>query len=168
MPIAGFLEALGASPPHRVPGTAIFLTSTPDATPHALLHSLKHYQALHMCNVFLTVEYEDIPAVDTERRVSCEPFGSDAWRVIARFGFMERPDIIGALERCAPHGLQLEPTEASYFLSREKIVSMPHAGRLRTWRDRVFAAMARNATSAPDFFNIPANRVVELGTRIEI
>jgi len=168
VPIAGFLESLGASSPQRVPGTAIFLTSTPDATPHALLHSLKHFKALHECNVFLTVEYEDIPAVDTERRVSCEPFGNDAWRVIARYGFMERPDIVDALERCAPHGLQLEPMEASYFLSREKIVSMSHAGRLRTWRDRVFAAMARNAAGAPDFFNIPANRVVELGTRIEI
>ena len=168
VPIAGFLEALGSSPPQRVPGTAIFLTSTPDATPHALLHSLKHYKALHERNVFLTVEYEDVPAVDPARRVTCESFGNDAWRVLARFGFMERPDIVGALERCAPHGLQLEPMDASYFLSRETIVSLPHAGRLRNWRDRVFSAMARNAASAADFFNIPANRVVELGTRIEI
>ena len=81
---------------------------------------------------------------------------------------MERPDIVAALERCAPHGLQLEPMEASYFLSRETIVSLPHAGRLRNWRDRLFSAMAKNAASAPDFFNIPANRVVELGSRIEI
>jgi KUP system potassium uptake protein len=168
VPIAGFLESLASSPPQRVPGTAIFLTSTPDATPHALLHSLKHYKALHERNVFLTVEYEDVPAVDPERRVTCELFGNDAWRVLARFGFMERPDIVAALELCAPRGLQLEPMEASYFLSRETIVSMPHAGRLRTWRHRVFSAMARNAASAPDFFNIPANRVVELGTRIEI
>jgi KUP system potassium uptake protein len=168
VPIAGFLESLGSSPPQRVPGTAIFLTSTPDATPHALLHSLKHYKTLHENNVFLTVEYEDTPTVDLGRRVTCEPIGNDAWRVIARFGFMESPDIASALELCAPHGLKLEPMEVSYFLSREKIVSPPHRGRVRRWRDGVFAAMARNAAGAPDFFSIPANRVVELGTRIEL
>jgi len=168
VPIARFLESLGSAPPQRVPGTAIFLTSTPDATPHALLHSLKHYKTLHENNVFLTVEYEDTPTVDPERRVTCEPIGNHAWRVFARFGFMERPDIVAALELCYPHGLQLEPMEASYFLSREKIVSQASSGRVRRWRDGVFAAMARNAGSAPDFFNIPANRVVELGTRIEI
>ena len=168
VPIAGFLESLRSFPPQRVPGTAIFLTSTPDATPHALLHSLKHFKALHERNVSLTVVYEDVPTVEPERRVSCEAFGGDGWRVLARFGFMERPDIVAALERCAPHGLQLEPMEASYFLSRETIVSLPHAGRLRNWRDRLFSAMAKNAASAPDFFNIPANRVVELGSRIEI
>jgi KUP system potassium uptake protein len=168
VPIAGFLESLGTSPPQRVPGTAIFLTSTPDATPHALLHSLKHYKALHARNVFLTVDYEDVPTVEPPRRVSCEALGSDAWRVIARFGFAERPDIVAALELCAPHGLQMEPMEATYFLSREKIVSLPRGGRMRKWRDGVFSAMARNAASASDFFNIPANRVVELGTRIEM
>jgi KUP system potassium uptake protein len=168
VPLTGFLESLGAHPPQRVPGTAIFLTSTPDATPHALLHSLKHYKALHERNVFLTVDYEDIPTVDPTRRVSCQPLGSDAWRVYARFGFMEQPDIVAALELCAAHGLQLEPLEASFFLSREKIVSLPEAGRLRKWRDRVFSTMARNASSAADFFSIPANRVVELGTRIEM
>ncbi len=94
--------------------------------------------------------------------------GDDAWRVHARFGFMERPDIVSALELCAPHGLQLEPMEASYFLSREKIVSLSHGGRIRNWRDRLFSAMARNAASASDYFNIPANRVVELGTRIQM
>jgi KUP system potassium uptake protein len=168
VPIVGFLESLGASPPQRVPGTAIFLTSTPDATPHALLHSLKHYKTLHERNVFLTVVHEDVPSVEPARRVSCEALGADAWRVLARFGFVERPDIVAALERCAPHGLQVEPMEASYFLSREKIVSLPRGGRLRRWRDRAFSAMARNAASASDFFNIPANRVVELGTRIEM
>ena len=100
--------------------------------------------------------------------MTCEPLGDDAWRVIARFGFMESPDIVAALELCAPHGLQLEPMEVSYFLSREKIVSPPHRGRIRRWRDGVFSAMARNAASATDFFSIPANRVVELGTRIEL
>jgi KUP system potassium uptake protein len=168
VPIAGFLESLHLSPPNRVSGTAVFLTSTPDATPHALLHSLKHYKTLHESNVFLTVEYEDAPTVDPERRVTCEPLGDGAWRVLARFGFMESPDIVAALELCAPHGLQLEPMEVSYFLSREKIVSPPHRGRVRKWRDGVFSAMARNAASAPDFFSIPANRVVELGTRIEL
>jgi KUP system potassium uptake protein len=168
VPIAGFLASLAASPPARVAGTAVFLTSTPDATPHALLHSLKHYRAVHERNVFLTVDYEEVPAVDPARWVSCEPLGQDAWRVHARFGFMERPDIVAALELCAPYGLQLEPLEVSYFLSREKIVSLPQGSRVRRWRDRVFSTMARNAASASDFFNIPANRVVELGSRIEM
>ena len=166
VPIAGFLAALAPSPPQRVPGTAVFLTSTPDITPHALLHSLKHYRALHERNLFMTVEFEEVPAVDEARRVSCEPLGGGAWRVLARYGFMERPDIPAVLERCGAQGLDIEPTEVSYFLSREKIVSPADARRLRQWRDRAFSAMARNATSVTDYFNLPPNRVVELGTRI--
>jgi len=166
VPIAGFLAALTPSPPQRVPGTAVFLTSTPDVTPHALLHSLKHCRALHERNVFLTVEFDEAPAVDAARRVSCEPLLGGAWRVMVRYGFIERPDIPEALERCGAHGLAIEPMDVSYFLSREKIVSPADAGRLRQWRDRAFSAMARNATSVTDYFNLPPNRVVELGTRI--
>jgi KUP system potassium uptake protein len=89
-----------------------------------------------------------------------------AWRVMVRYGFIERPDIPEALERCGAHGLEIDPMDVSYFLSREKIVSPADAGRLRRWRDRAFSAMARNATSITDYFNLPPNRVVELGTRI--
>ena len=169
VPLVPFLKALFRSPPQRVPGTAIFLTSTPDATPHALLHSLKHYKALHERNVFLTVEFRDVPWVSFEDRVRCEQLDHDCWRVAVRYGFMDRPDVGAALELCGPAGLQLEPQEVSYFLSREKIVPSAAAkNKLARWRDRIFAAMARNAGSITDYFNIPTNRVVELGTRVEI
>ena len=167
-PLAGFLKVLFLDPPQRVPGTAVFLTSSPDATPNALLHSLKHYKVLHEQNVFLNVEFRDVPWVPPEERVVSERLAGDCWRIVARYGFMERPDVALALEVCAPQGLQVDPMQVSYFLSREKIVPGVTEKGLARWRDGIFAAMARNAGSITDFFNIPANRVVELGARIEI
>ena len=169
VPLREFLDSLLRAPPQRVPGTAVFLTSTPDSTPHALLHSLKHYKVLHERNVFLTVQFLDVPWVSFEDRVTCELLGHNCWRVSARYGFMNRPDVSAALDLCGPYGLQLDPLDVSYFLSREKV--NPGASDKRGvafWRNRLFAAMARNAGSVTDFFNIPVNRVVELGTRIEI
>jgi KUP system potassium uptake protein len=151
-----------------VPGTALFLTSTPDATPHALLHSLKHYGVLHERNVFLTVEFRDVPWVRLEDRVTCEQLGHDCWRVSVRFGFMNRPDVGLSLELCGPQGLQLDPQAVSYFLSREQIVPMARREGNARWRDSLFSFLARNTGSVTDFFNIPTNRVVELGTRVEI
>ncbi|MGE5090308.1 MAG: potassium transporter Kup [Candidatus Levyibacteriota bacterium] len=167
-PLAAFLKVLFVEPPQRVPGTAVFLTSSPDATPNALLHSLKHYKVLHEQNVFLNVEFDDVPWVRPEDRVASERLAGDCWRIVARYGFMEQPDVALALEVCAPQGLQVDPMQVSYFLSREKIVPGVAEKGLARWRDGVFAAMARNAGSITDFFNIPANRVVELGARIEI
>jgi KUP system potassium uptake protein len=167
-PLATFLQSLFRDTPQRVSGTAVFLTSTPDATPHALLHSLKHYKVLHEQNVFLTVEFLDLPSVSGDERVACEALGRDCWRVRVRYGFMESPDVGLALALCGPAGLQVEPMQVSYFLSREKIVPGNAAGGMARWRERLFAAMARNAGSITDFFNIPTNRVVELGTRVEI
>ena len=167
-PLVGFLKSLLQHPPQRVPGTAVFLTSSPDATPNALLHSLKHYKVLHEQNVFLTVEFLDVPWVPSARRVVSECLADDCWRVTARYGFMERPDVALALELCAPGGLQLDPMQVSYFLSREKIVPGTSERGIVRWRDRIFAAMARNAGSITDFFNVPTNQVVELGTRVEI
>jgi KUP system potassium uptake protein len=169
VPLVPFLHSLFLEPPQRVPGTAVFLTATPDATPHALLHSLKHYRVLHERNVFLTVEFRDVPWVQFEDRVQCEALGHDCWRVVVRYGFMNRPDVGDALELCGPAGLQIDPLEVSYFLSREKIVPSAVAKKgLTRWRDILFAAMARNAGTVTDFFNIPPNRVVELGTRVQI
>jgi KUP system potassium uptake protein len=168
VPLEGFLESLAKSTPQRVPGVAVFLTSTPDATPHALLHSLKHYKVLHEQNVFLTVEFRDVPWVDSGERIVCEPLVGNCWRVRAHFGFLERPDVALALELCGPHGLQVQPMEVSYFTSREKIVPVKGGRGMALWRDRVFSAMARNAGTITDFFNIPNNRVVELGSRVEI
>jgi KUP system potassium uptake protein len=168
VPLREFLDLLSRSPPQRVEGTAVFLTSTPDATPNALPHSLKHYGVLHARNVFLTVQFEDVPAIGDGQRVSCEPLGADAWRVGARYGFMEQPDVATALELCGPSGLDVDPAQVSYFLSREKIVPRDDRSGIAGWRHRLFAGMARNAGSITDFFNVPTNRVVELGTRVEL
>jgi len=167
-PLDAFVASLLLHPPHRVPGTAVFLTSSQDATPNALLHSLKHYKVLHERNVFMTVEFRDVPWMCADDRVACERLRDDCWRVAARYGFMESPDAALALELCAPSGLQLDPMQVTYFVSREKIVPGPTQGGMARWRDHLFAAMARNAGNITDFFNIPTNRVVELGTRVEI
>jgi KUP system potassium uptake protein len=168
LPLQPFLDSLLAEPPQVVPGTAVFCTSTPDVTPHALLHSLKHYRVLHERNVFLTVEFQDRPWVDPADQVDCEAMGHDCWRVIVHCGFMDLPNVDAALARCTGQGLVIEPMETSYFLSREKIVPGAEDSSVARWRDRIFAAMARNASSTSDFFDLPMNRVVELGTRIEI
>ncbi len=169
VPLAPFLKSLFADPPQRVTGTAVFLTATPDATPHALLHSLKHYRALHERVVFLTVEFRDVPWVPFEERVLCERLGNNCWRVRVRYGFMNPPDVMRALEVCGALGLEFEPMATSFFLSREKIVPGARgAGSMARWREHLFAAMARNAGNVTDYFNIPSNCVVELGTRVEI
>ena len=168
LPLEPFLASLFGSPPQRVPGTAVFLTSTPEATPHALLHSLKHYKVLHARNVFLTVHFEETPWVAPDEQVTCTPLANDCWRVGVRLGFIDSPDVPHAIELCGPAGLQVDPMEVSYFLSREKVVAAEGGEGMALWRDRLFATIARNAGSITDFFNIPTNRVVELGTRVEI
>jgi KUP system potassium uptake protein len=168
VPIEPFIKSLFLAPPQRIPGTAVFLTAQADAAPNALLHSLKHYKVLHERVVFLTVEFRDVPWVTFEDRVRCERLGHECWRVRVRYGFMNRPDVMAALELCGALGLQFDTMQTSFFLSREKIVPGAERGGMALWRDRLFAAMARNAGSVSDYFNIPANRVVELGTRVEI
>jgi len=123
---------------------------------------------MHEQNVFLTVEFGDEPWVAPGEGLACEDLGNRCWRVIVRYGFMDRPDVPFALELCAPFGLRADPMEISYFLSREKVVPAAGGPGMALWRDRLFAAMSRNAGSITDFFEIPTNRVVELGTRIEI
>src|SRR6185503_5015038 len=162
VPLEPFVKSLFANPLQRVPGTAVFLTATPEVTPHALLHSLKHYRVLHERVVFLTVEFRDVPWVPFEERVVCERLARDCWRVSVRYGFMNRPEVVQALEQCGGFGLEVDAMETSYFLSREKIVPVA------SWRDRLFSAMARNAGNITDYFNIPTDRVIELGTRVEI
>ena len=168
IPLRAFLDSLFRSPPYRVPGTAVFLNSALDGVPHALLHSLEHYNVLHECNVFLTVQFLEVPWVKFENRVHCEKLGHDCWLVSVRYGFMNRPDVGAALELCGPTGLQLDPQQVSYFLSREKIVPSGTTNGMGRVGQLLFAAMARNAGSITDFFNIPTNRVVELGTRIQL
>ena len=169
VPLAPFLQSLFRESPLRVSGTAVFLTANPDTTPHALLHSLKHYKAIHERIVFLTVEFRDVPSVPLVERVKCDRLGNDCWRVVVRYGFMDRPDVPQALELCGGFGLEFDAMDTSFFLSREKIVpGGPEAEGMARWRDQLFAAMARNAGTAADYFVLPTNRVIELGSRVEI
>ena len=170
VPLEPFLKSLFADPPPRVPGTAVFLTATPDVTPHALLHNLNHNKVLHERMVFLTVETRDVPWVQFDERVVCERLGHGCWRVRVRYGFMNRPDVTRALDLCGSLGLEFDLMQTSFFLSREKLVPAAEGGisSMARWREHMFAAMARNAGNITDYFNIPSNRVVELGTRVEL
>ena len=169
VPLKGFLESLFREPPHRVPGTAIFLTATPESTPHALLHNLSHNKVLHERVVFLTVEMTDRPWVAFEKRVSLVKLGHGCWRMAVRYGFMNEPDIMRALEVADGLGLEIDLMTTSFFLSREAVVPIRIKGDgMAFWRERLFATMARNAGNAADYFKLPANRVIELGTKVEI
>lgn len=167
VPLEAFLESLMRAPPHRVPGTAVFLTATPAATPNALLHNLKHNAVLHENVVFLTVEVLDVPWVPIEERVSVEPLGHNCWRAGVQFGFKDQMNVPNTLRTSRARGFDLDPMQTSYFLSRETVVATPGEG-MAQWREQIFAALARNAGSTADYFHLPANRVIELGTRIEI
>ena len=169
VPLEPFLETLFREPPVRVPGTAVFLTATPDATPSALLHNLNHNKVLHERVVFLTVEILDEPWVPFQQRVQFRRLGHGCFRATLRFGFMNRPDVMQALEIAGDLGLEFDPMQTSFFLSRETVVPVTGLpGGMALWRERLFAAMARNAGNAADYFNLPANRVIELGTKVEI
>ena len=164
-----FLPGLMLAPPVRVPGTAVFLTASPDVVPHALLHNLKHNKVLHERNVFLTVETLTVPYAPQEKRLKIEPIaGDDFHRVIIRYGFMETPDVPLALMRsCDQCDLTFNPMDTTYFVSRESIVAARRRG-MPVWRDKLFAFMHRNAAPATGFFRIPGNRLVELGAQVEI
>jgi KUP system potassium uptake protein len=168
VPLDALVKSLLADPPQRVRGTGVFLTASPEMAPHALLHALKHFQALHDQVVFMTVEFREVPWVGEDERVACEPLAANCWRVRARYGFMERPDVQDALDRCALLGLDTDPMQTSYFVSRQNVVPVARAGGMAIWRERLFASMARNAGNVSAFLNIPDNRVVELGTRVQI
>ena len=169
IPLKPFLEGLTAHAPYSVQGTAIFLTSAPDSVPHALLHNLKHNKVLHERTVFLTVVTHDVPFVPPEDRVQFERVIEGFYKVEAWYGFKEQPDIdeiLGACKAC--YDFSFDVMDTSFFLSRDTVVPRSDHPGMAMWRDHVFAWMSRNATRATDFFNIPANRVVELGTHIEI
>jgi KUP system potassium uptake protein len=169
IPLKPFLEGLNAHPPTRVGGTAIFMTSNTDTVPHALLHNLKHNKVLHEQTVFLTVVSHDVPVVPPEDRVQLERLVDGFYQLQAWYGFKEQPDIDEILNACrVRYGLGFDVMETSFFLSRETVIPTSEVPGMALWRDHLFAWMTRNATRATDFFNIPANRVVELGTHIEI
>ena len=151
----------------RVHGTAIFLTSMGEGAPSSLLHNLKHNQVLHERNVLLTVVVEDKPYVTKGNRILIKDLGKNFYLVKVFYGFMETPDIPASLELCATRGLSFDLMTSSFFISRVTIISTPKPGMVR-WRERLFLTLYRSSMHAADFLKIPANRVIEMGTRIEI
>src|ERR1700728_254687 len=166
-PLDDLIRMLERKPPQRVPGTAVFLTSEPKSAPTALLHSLKHYRVLHEQNIILSVETTHTPRVEPGKRVRIEQVGSTFMRVVLRFGYMETPNIPKALGMARKLGLQFDIMTTSFFLSRRALRRAPHSGMPR-WQDRVFIARARSANDATDYFQIPSDRVVEVGTQVNI
>jgi KUP system potassium uptake protein len=135
--------------------------------PHALLHNLNHNKVLHERNVLLTVLTEEVPRVPDQERVEITRLSEDFYRVVVKYGFKDEPDVPAALELARQQGLEFKMMETSFFLSRQTLV--PKLGKdMALWREKIFALMSRNSSSATGFFNIPANRVVELGTRVEL
>ena len=169
VPLKPFLDSLFVDPPQRVPGTAVFLTATPESTPNALLHNLSHNKVLHERVVFLTAEVSEDPWVSFDKRVQVVKLGHGCWRLTLRFGFMNEPDIVQTLEIASTLGLEFDMMSTSFFLSRETVVPVSgKEGGMALWREKLFAMMARNAGNAADYFKLPANRVIELGTKVEI
>ncbi|MBS0327707.1 MAG: potassium transporter Kup [Proteobacteria bacterium] len=167
MPLDLFIQSIEASPPTRVPGTAVFLTSTLDRVPHALLHNLKHNKVLHERIVFLTIITRDIPYVPEAERGEVTDLGSGFFRLVANYGFKGDPDVPELLESCGRRGFVFDMMETSFFVSRETLIATVTPG-MALWRERLFVSMSKNATKASEFFNIPTNRVVELGTQVEL
>ncbi len=167
LPLDLFIQSIEVAPPVRVPGTAVFLNSRANTVPHALLHNLKHNKVLHERVVFLTVVTRDIPQVPDDERVEVKPVGGDFYQLLAYYGFKEDPDIPTLLQETERFGLTFDMMETSFFVSRETLIPSVAPG-MALWRDRLFAWMSRNAVKASDFFRVPTNRVVELGTQVEL
>ena len=167
MALDQFMRSIERQPPQRVPGTAVYLTARPEGAPSALLHNLKHNDVLHTRNVLTTVRTAEIPYVEDKDRIKIEDLGRGFYRLFVHYGFMEQPDIPKALAACAGKGLAFDLDKTSFFLSRE-IVVPAMAPPMALWRERYFIWMLRNAQSATEYFRIPPERVVELGTLVEI
>ena len=150
-----------------IPGTAVFMTANPDAVPHALLHSIKHYKSLHERVVLLTITTLDVPHVPVGQRVTVESVNAQFHKVRGFFGFMDAPDVPELLEWCAEQGLRLDPMDTSFFLGRESLIPTMGAA-MALWREKLFVAMHRNAGSMANYLKLPPNRVVELGSQVAL
>jgi KUP system potassium uptake protein len=166
MPAQVFIKSAAKSAT-RVPGTAVFMTTSPDGIPHALLHNLKHNKVLHERIVLLTVRIEDVPYVDPENRTKLGDLGSGFYRLIIRYGFMQEVDVPAALTSLENCGPMFKMMDTSFFLARQTLLASSRPG-MAVWREKLFAWMLRNAESAMEFFKLPTNRVVELGSQVEI
>jgi KUP system potassium uptake protein len=167
LPLDLFLKDIRQRQPARVPGTAVFMTSDPAGVPVVLLHHLKHNKVLHETVVIMSIEGEEIPQVPREERLTLKTLGDGFHRVVGRYGFMETPDVPALLASLQRDGLRASPAETSFYLGRETLLPDGNS-RMARWRKLLFIVMARNAQSATAFFNLPPNRVLELGARIQL
>ncbi|RTG50841.1 low affinity potassium transporter Kup [Serratia marcescens] len=165
--LSALIESLEKAPPKRVPGTAVFMERTPHAVPLVLLHNLKHNKVLHERVVLLTLRTEDAPYVHNVRRVTIEQLSPTFWRVVASYGWRETPNVEEVFHRCGLEGLPCRMSETSFFMSHESLILTKRPWYLYL-RGKLFVALSRNALRAPDQFEIPPNRVIELGTQVEI
>jgi KUP system potassium uptake protein len=162
-----FIATVARLRPQRVPGTAVFMTAQPTGTPPALVHNLQYNKVLHDRVVVLTVSTAQQPHVADAARISVEPLGHALFNVRVRYGFMEDPDVPGALQQAHRLGLPLDPDDLTYFLGRETILVTRQRG-MAAWRERLFVVMSRNAVRATAFFRLPPESVVELGVQVEM
>ena len=167
MELTSFLDAVFLAPPTRVSGTAVFLTSGMGHVPNAFLHNLKHNKVLHEQNLFVNVQNHEVPWIAESERLQISPLEHNCWQVVIHYGFKDDPDVPSALENLKGMGCEINPMSTSYFLSRDSIVPTVGGG-MAQWREKMFAQMHLNASSAADFLNLPSNSVVELGSKIEI
>ncbi|HWI75795.1 MAG TPA: potassium transporter Kup [Sphingomicrobium sp.] len=166
LPMQIFIKSAAPSAA-RVPGTAVFMTSSPDGVPHALLHNLKHNKVLHERVFLLTVRIEDVPFIRSTERCTVKDYGSGFYRIVLRYGFMEEIDVPAALAKVKGAGPTCKMMDTSFFLARQTLIASARPG-MAIWREKLFAWMLRNAESAMEFFKLPTNRVVELGSQLEI
>jgi KUP system potassium uptake protein len=167
LPLEVFVHDLQQHPTTRVPGTAVFLNSSPSGTPIALLHNLKLNRIVHEENFVLTVLTEEVPYVDAEHRIELQPLGAGFSRLIVRYGFMEDPDVPAALAVAATRGVDVDPASVTYILSNNTLLPSGGSG-VSLWRKRIFAFLSRNALRPTQFFRLPLNRVIELGMQIKL
>ena len=167
VPVTGFIENMAKSSIPRVGGTAVFLSADDDLVPRALLHNMKHNKVLHGRVVLLTIQTQNVPHVLLGQRTTVEDLGHGFYRVIGRFGFMDEPDLLGVLRQAEPLGLPIAPMETSFFLGRQTYVPATRS-KFSRWREFLFIMLSRFALNASDYFQLPTDRVVELGTQVEV
>jgi KUP system potassium uptake protein len=167
VPLSEMIGILEARPPWRAPGVAIFPTATPELTPVALLHNLKHSQVLHERNVILTIRTAETPRVPPQERVKIEPINADFTQLTLTFGFMESPNVPKALTECKKLGLKFDIMSTSFFLGRRKVVPDAHSG-MPQWQDGLFIFLQKNSANPSEFFHIPPGRVIELGAQMTV
>jgi KUP system potassium uptake protein len=161
------VRKLETKPPHRVPGTAVFLTADPDSAPTSLMHNLKHNRVLHERNIILTIKTEDVPHVPRHERVEISRVADTFVRVVARYGFMESPSVPKILEHCRRKDLNIDIGATSFFLSRRSLKTTLKSEMPR-WQERLFIWLAGRAEDATEYFRIPSDRVVEVGTQVMV